>query len=142
MSRKTNFLKLIFWSGKRDSNSRPQPWQGCISAPWAYYYRLKLNRAIKHSPPRNAGVFISTAPTLPYPEEALDDLVEERREKNQSDLSLHWVATRSSRYEYLRYEGTANGQRAYCLERRARTVLNHRPESLSSTSPLPVNPQY
>ncbi len=22
-------IDMIFWSGKRDSNSRPQPWQGC-----------------------------------------------------------------------------------------------------------------
>ncbi|CCW29584.1 hypothetical protein XNC3_150005 [Xenorhabdus nematophila F1] len=23
------YLDFIYWSGKRDSNSRPQPWQGC-----------------------------------------------------------------------------------------------------------------
>ena len=25
----TIFLAMLSWSGKRDSNSRPQPWQGC-----------------------------------------------------------------------------------------------------------------
>ncbi len=26
---KSNIEKILYWSGKRGSNSRPQPWQGC-----------------------------------------------------------------------------------------------------------------
>ena len=45
---KSAFL-LTFWSGKRDSNSRPQPWQGCALPtellPRFYHsYRLGLQR--------------------------------------------------------------------------------------------------
>ena len=27
--KKKRLLRRLIWSGKRDSNSRPQPWQGC-----------------------------------------------------------------------------------------------------------------
>ena len=31
-----------FWSGKRDSNSRPQPWQGCASHHSTYCFSLRF----------------------------------------------------------------------------------------------------
>ena len=42
------FLELYSWSGKRDSNSRPQPWQGC-ALPLSYsriYYDSILTQAL------------------------------------------------------------------------------------------------
>ena len=36
--RKTEVLRFFIWSGKRGSNSRPQPWQGC-ALPLSYSRR-------------------------------------------------------------------------------------------------------
>ena len=43
-------LHIMFWSGKRDSNSRPQPWQGCALPAELFPHTIELDNSQKWRP--------------------------------------------------------------------------------------------
>ncbi len=46
MNKKKRLTVAFFWSGKRGSNSRPQPWQGC-ALPLSYSRNLRSDILLK-----------------------------------------------------------------------------------------------
>jgi hypothetical protein len=72
------------WSGKRGSNSRPQPWQGCALP-------LSYSREIQSRHYKDAGIFVKKALQNPHPLGPDSDHIRRRVTKIQATLNLSAV---------------------------------------------------
>src|SRR6185312_12939194 len=60
------YAAILFWSGRRGSNPRPQPWQGCI-LPLNYFRIYKEMAGLAGFEPTNDGVKVRCLTAWLYP---------------------------------------------------------------------------